>query len=490
MTATIAAADALYRAHDWAAALAAYRTISARAPDDALGAALPLAIGHCLIELADGDPDGLETCYGQAVGVDAQALRIFQLRVRALQLVRAGDAARASRLLRFLCHYDGLLAQVYADGAMRGRTFCCDMPDAPAPGSEPGATPPFLAGLRATEAAIARHKARAAGMRLLVATRRDFAANPARRYEFHDNVGRSARDFGFMVEVFNSHAMPDGQPAELFAAALQAAIIGFKPDLIYYDELFHSGLSAQAGLLEQVELVLGSVRELLGTRVIKCFPDAWKVPADQIYRGLGSAIDLVHHMHPAILGRGSAAERAATVCLPFPHCLPAPGEAAGALPRAVFAGSVHYASIPRLFWWVELACTELPFDFRETDHSSPVQRSDRDYADLLRRHQISISLTRRSSGMGILCGRTIDVPLAGSCLLEEDCLDTRHFMTPGVHYQPFRTIADLTELIPRLLSDHAYRERLTDAGHAWVTKYFTGDWFWAEILERLAPAPV
>ena len=50
-----------------------------------------------------------------------------------------------------------------------------------------------------------------------------------------------------------------------------------------------------------------------------------------------------------------------------------------------------------------------------------------------------------------------------------------------MHYLPFRSIADLTDLIPRLLRDHAYRQRVTDAGHAWVTKYFTGDWFWSEI---------
>jgi hypothetical protein len=142
-----------------------------------------------------------------------------------------------------------------------------------------------------------------------------------------------------------------------------------------------------------------------------------------------------------------------------------------------------------LFWWAELGRLGLPFDFFDTDHAAAVQRTDQDYVDLLRRHQLSVSLTRRSSGVGILCARTIEIPLAGSCLLEEDCLDTRHFLTPGVHYLPFRTIADLAELIPRLLGDHATRERVTAAGQAWVTRYFTGDYFWSEVLARLGDAP-
>ena len=474
-------ADELYRAHDWAAALEAYRLLADHDPETAVRGALPMAIGHCLIELADGDPDGIAAYYGKRVSPDVQARRVVELRVRAVELARAGDFARTSRLLRFACGYDGLLAQIYADGMINGRTVCCGIPDAP-PSEAP---PPFLAHLRTDAAMIAGHKARAAGQRLLVATRRSYAHDPARQYEFYDNVERTARDFGFTVSLFDTHAVPAGQSPELFATTLQGAIIDVRPDLIFYDELFYSGLSSQAGMSEQVALVLQSAREVLGTRVIKGFPDAWTVPGAEVYRGLGTAVDLVHHMHPTILGRASDAERAATVCLPWPHRLPAPTVPAGTVPRAAFAGSVHYGSIPRLFWWAELGRLGLPFDFHETNHASADQRTDQDYADLLRRYQVSVSLTRRSSGIGILCGRTIDIPIAGSCLLEEDCLDTRHFLTPGAHYLPFRTIADLADLMPRLLRDHAYRERLTAAGQAWVTKYFTGDYFWSEVLARL-----
>jgi hypothetical protein len=50
---------------------------------------------------------------------------------------------------------------------------------------------------------------------------------------------------------------------------------------------------------------------------------------------------------------------------------------------------------------------------------------------------------------------------------------------------PFRTLADVIELIPALLADPAYRAHLAAAGQAWAATYFTGDCFWAGVLQHL-----
>ncbi|MBV8168077.1 MAG: hypothetical protein JO021_14875 [Alphaproteobacteria bacterium] len=38
------------------------------------------------------------------------------------------------------------------------------------------------------------------------------------------------------MSTFDTHAMGAGQSAELFATALQGAILDVRPDLIYYDD--------------------------------------------------------------------------------------------------------------------------------------------------------------------------------------------------------------------------------------------------------------
>jgi hypothetical protein len=112
-------------------------------------------------------------------------------------------------------------------------------------------------------------------------------------------------------------------------------------------------------------------------------------------------------------------------------------------------------------------------------------RSAEDYSNLLTERQLIVNLTRRSTGVHIVTGRSLEVPALGGVLLEENCFDTRYFLKPGVHYVPFETFTDLRELIPWLIENQEYRQRLAAAGQAWVRRHFSGDWFWAGLLDRL-----
>jgi hypothetical protein len=215
-------------------------------------------------------------------------------------------------------------------------------------------------------------------------------------------------------------------------------------------------------------------------------PDAWQTPADRLYRGLGRYYDLLTHVHPAALHHASAAERAATFCFPFPFAQPTPTAPTHGIARACFVGTINAECPGRLAWWAEAVRADVPLDVFLTDHGAAVQRSDLDYVNLLHGYQVSVNLTRRHTGMRIITGRTIETPLSGGLLLEEDSEDTRYFLTPGVHYEPFNTLAELTARVPELLADPARCRRIAAAGEAWVKRYFAGDYFWAGLLERLA----
>jgi hypothetical protein len=97
-----------------------------------------------------------------------------------------------------------------------------------------------------------------------------------------------------------------------------------------------------------------------------------------------------------------------------------------------------------------------------------------------------VNWTRRHTGVRIITGRSIETPLSGGLLLEEDSVDTRYFLTPGVHYEPFDTLADLRARVAALLADPVHCRHVAAAGEAWVKRYFSGDHFWAGLMDRLA----
>jgi hypothetical protein len=474
--AVLAAADRVYQAHDWATALEVYRRLATMLPATLTSEALALAIAHCRIELAPDD--ALDTVVPDAPPLPESERRdvtISRIRFRARALCQAGAYARAARLLRHVAHYDAPIADTYRASIDAGLTA----PDGFA--GTPGGTPPFLAAEGLTDAAVAAARRTADGKRLLLVFRREVFDIPERAHEPVDLFRRSAERFGFTVRHLPSHAMPaDG------AASLADAIADFRPDLIVYDELFATDASARdPALAERLEAVLAAARRDRGVKVVNYFLDLWRVPAAVAFRGLGHAVDLIAHCHPGALGRGSAVENQAVYCYMLPIALPAPTVPAASIARACFAGSVYDASIARLVWWAETACRGLALDFLETDHGAPRQRSDQAFANLFRSYQLSVNFTRRPSGVTILTGRTFQALVSGGTLLEEDSADSAYFLTPGEHYAPFVTLADLTALIDRMLGDPARCARQAEAGQRWAMRHFSGDWFWAGLLRRL-----
>ena len=481
----VARATAAYQARDWSLALQLYRHIQGAHPVVAEELSCELIVARCEIELADD----ATLVVAEAKSVEAAlhsmhaAAVIHDIKLRAIECCRAGEHRRASRLLRLIAAIDGPIDRCYADGMLSRRSSCVDLlrpPVDPAP-------PRFLAEMNVASWPVATLRDRCRGMRLLHVRRYAYFNNPARQHEVQDKVTRSATDWGFMVREFNAMALP-GPDTETYAASLRQAIDEFEPDLIFYDELFMSGVSAQPGHGDDIATVLEDARRRRGVRVVKGYTDVWYVTTytpDALFKHLDRCFDVVQHCHPAVLDRGTDAEKAAVFCYPTPHFTAAPTVDAGTVPRAGFVGSVTLINIARLVWWAECACAGLPFDFIEGQVQTAEHITDLDYANSLRAYQLSVNFTMRPTGARILTGRAIEVPLVGGVLIEEDGPDTRYFMTPGVHYVPYETLSDLAEILPVLLKDEARRKQLAAAGQAWSARYFTGDYFWAGLLHRL-----
>ncbi len=481
----LADADRRYLGRDWAGALALYGQIAERDPARVQERALPIGIGHCRIELADpGGLGALSLDPGPCPGSARTTVFITTARHRALELCSAGDAARAARLLRFLGRFDGPLSHVYAESIDPGRTNWADRLGRPETDAEPG----FLAETGLTDDVVAAAKQRHRGCRILLVG----PIYPTRQFEAMDNLARSGAGFGLVMRRFDTQA-PD-RDLDSYTGALLAAILEFKPDILYYADLFEFDISASSPAhAEQIVEILTMARRTLGVRVIRSLTDAWRAAArlgGDLFGGLGSFVDLLHHQVPGLHGSFTAAQRAAAFCYPTPCHLTETAVTQGTIPRGCFIGRIHEWAYARGAWWIESVNRGLPIDFKLQFPWDTAQRvdpsvSDQDYADLLRTYAVSINLTSRLTGARILTMRSLETLLCGGALLEEATPDTAYFLRPGRHYAVFETLADLEAVLPALIADRARRLALADAGSRWVMKYFTGDYFWAGLLDRL-----
>ncbi|MEJ0067527.1 MAG: glycosyltransferase [Pseudomonadota bacterium] len=481
----LAEADRRYLDRDWAAALALYEQIRAQ-HSAAAELALPIGIGHCRIELAG--PDQLERLAldgGPCPASARNTMFVIKVRHRALELCSGGDMARASQLLRFLAGFDGAISVTYAYNVAAGRTACSDPPRTLAEEVDP----PFLAATGLTDRVVSEVRQREQGRRVLAVMPRYLS----RTYEVIDNLVRAAERFGLIVRTFNTHGYVERPDS--YAGSLLEAILEFRPDIVYYGDLFENDVASfSPALAEQVSEVLALARSTLGVRVVRYLQDGWRTAArvdGDLYAGLGRCVDVVVHQYPGVLDIGSAAQRAAVFCFPTPCQLPASTVEQGTIPRACFIGRIHEWAYARAVWWAESARLGLPIDWQvqlpwDTARMADPAVSDLEYADQLRRYAVSLSLVSRLNGAKIMPQRAAETLLCGGLLLEESSPETAYFLKPGRHYVTFETLADLAELIPALVADRSRRLALADAGQRWVAKYFTGDYFWAGLLDKLA----
>jgi hypothetical protein len=479
----VARADQAYAAGDWAAAQTVYDHVAALHPAVVDRLAIGLAAGHCAIERADAAAlAGWSRVHGPVTGSPRESALAHDIKIRAIDYCRAGEFLRASVLLRFIAPIDPSISVSYANDMLTRRSTCAAVLDAP------DLTPPrFLTDYAIDALPVARLKERHRGKRVLSV--RNYGATNT-RYGSGENVRRGAETFGMTVQEV-PNVPPPGFDGAGYLAALEQTIAAFGPDVIWWDQMFLSGLSAEPDYAEPVADLLERVRRKHGIKVVNYYSDVWYVVAYKpggLYAQLGRAIDVINHCHPTVLALGTDAEKAAVFCCPAPAHIPEPTDAPGAIPRACFIGSIHDGAMPRVVWWAETARAGLPLDFIETIHHPGQELSDLDYINVLRRYQLSLTLSTRKSGAKIFTGRVFDVPLVGGVLLEEHSFDTRYFLQPGVHYVPFETLPDLADLIPEMLADAPRRAQMIEAARAFVARYYTGDYYWAGLLDKLFPA--
>jgi hypothetical protein len=361
-----ALALAQYMAGDWASALAQYEELAREHAVGAIEPAVIFAINHCRIELAE------QSELASIVLLPATAEESPELNHlwhsfcrRIIELCRLHEFQRATALLRCAARQFEAIRSIYDSNIDPARG------SAQTPWTEPTA---FLTHGGFGRIDPERSKARFIGKRVLLIAARMFMNNAARSHEPIDNLLISALRFGLDFREINTLAFSS---LGALSDEIERTIEAWRPDLIIVENLsvLSLGLHRDEAAQQRKMDIFRQARRRHGSRVVTMYPDAWLIPPDQFFAGVGDSVDIVHHMHPTILSHGTVAERSSVFCYPFPFEVAPPRVPADSIPRYGFIGSIASYQPARLVWWAELGRIGAPVDFFVAQHEALDRKS-------------------------------------------------------------------------------------------------------------------
>jgi len=473
-----------FECHDGTAALVRWRLRGVLGPPTIES---QLALAHCEIE-AGIDVDLPEIGVRQPAAPSNGRLRDYAEFILSCAWTHfwAGDSARASKLVRLVAavdpHFQSIYEEQIVGSSSRGENGIPDPEDS----SEPL---PFERSWRLTDddarGVIAQHRGRRV---LLFTSQYDGAPDAA----FENQPCRALRAtltlLGFAVTVVESQKLTAAEHVALHDT-LRGAIADFRPDIIVCSDMLISGATGHRQIQDAILSVLEEARRSSGAKIVFTYTDGWYDGMPALLDATAGLADLFHVTFSGLLGRISPEVAAKTFCYPDPVYDPRPSGTAAPKRRlrAGFVGGISWANLSRLVWFAEIQRAGLPVDLHVRAPGGPNAdfKSAIEYAALNGSYAISLSLVARVNGSRIATGRSFETPYFGSLLLEESSDDTAYFLRPYEHYVPFDSLAQLSERLRILIADAPRRERITQAGAAWVRRNFGGLHFWARLLRQL-----
>ncbi|MEO5351200.1 MAG: glycosyltransferase [Magnetococcus sp. YQC-3] len=153
------------------------------------------------------------------------------------------------------------------------------------------------------------------------------------------------------------------------------------------------------------------------------------------------------------------------------------------LPQLLFDATIHAGSWSRVFWVAATDRLGLPitkhvnqFSYDSASYkSSPLG----DYEAYMRRLGDATCCLLYSDFS--VHGRTMEVPLMGSLLVQEEAIGMRGFFIPGEHFLEFSSIAELAGLV-RFITEHREEaEEIRRAGNAYARERYNDHRLVAEL---------
>lgn len=459
----------------------------------------------CHARIETGDFDGARSCLARIEAeLNRQGLPAVpeteptfeQLYLRLSEHHRAGDAARAGKLLDLCIATHPFAGRLAGKGGGRtDRDALRRRIDEAWHAWERGTTASPAFAQDAQRARIA-HRDDVSGVKVLMVMRRYFNYSASsREHELYMMFRRTAAAAGIDLRMVEGDpmVMPYGQNWRAQSAALDAcveAISETRPDVVIFDALCEPHGTGELFGPETYRSVLGELKRRQGFKLIGFYPDAWTP-------GTRNAIGFIHGFADG-WWTSSTAPHGADGPSPDPRRLdlPTPFDPAfypghgpdgedGVRDGVRFFGSVAGYNYTRSAWLLLLERLGTPFSFTASNHDAgplPAEQDYQRYADALMASRACVNFSGRNLSTHITTGRVFETVLARALLLEERNTTTPNFFVPYVHYVPFNSAPELDCAARLFLDDEALRRRMVDAAGRWMAANYSPAVVWKTLI--------
>lgn len=216
-------------------------------------------------------------------------------------------------------------------------------------------------------------------------------------------------------------------------------------------------------------------------KVVGILFDTWGGRAHVLMAELGLHLDLVWDLTTPTLPlwqEPAFAHKVLCVNLPieYDHDLASPT----LQPTLLFSGSVKRWNWPRAFWIAAMQHQGLPFKHENSSTSLmkglPLQSKHDQFLDYMCRlteATCCLNFSMRQNQDRIAVGRSFEVPLSGSLLVQEATEDLSCFFSAGEHYLEFATLAELSAIVQFIHHHKPEAEEIRRCGTAFARQHYS-----------------
>jgi len=374
-----------------------------------------------------------------------------------------------------------VVATTQGEGTLEGITRCC---------REPLGVVDYPEGAQKLLSVEQSEITTLQGRRLLLVMRLHFSRGEhSRKHELQKNFRYTAEQLGINTSFFNADPFVffqdfDEDYRRAAFAKLEDLIQEVKPEFVVFDNLCSQDQD-EVLTADFYERELLRLKERFNFKLIALYPDAWHPPSSRGAMLAGGFADVLWHNHLSLHLEMEETVRAKSFVIPFPFPVERFDTQKNRDIDTAFVGTSVQYNYLRSLWFLAMEDAGIDYQLFLT---SPVHRegmltlTDTQYAELLGRINTSIQFSSRNENTKILCGRVWESMLAGCALIEEENIETKHFLVPYLHYIPFSSTKDLAEVVKCLTENPEERSALALRGRDWVSNICSGARIWGYML--------
>ena len=316
--------------------------------------------------------------------------------------------------------------------------------------------------------------------RVLVTGRKTFfqRGSNSRLFDIGPRMVAAITHYGWHAELYDIDEPRDENHAIVTYHTIVELCRHKRYDVLILDDEILVGLHDHyMEMLNQLRQITPSLK-IVGYRL-----DTWEVNFYEarklILEATASHLDLLWDFTTPSLPLWKKPELANKVlCMPPPFAWNHGSVDKPLIPHLLFAGSIKGFNWHRAFWIAAMEHLKLPFTKKISTHlpdDLPPLVSYHYYMKELAEATCSLSLAMRPDYKHtcIVTGRSYEILLSGSLLVQEAAPDMDHFLIAGEHYLEFSSVAELSAIMRFITENRQEAEEIRRRGHAFVKERYS-----------------